>query len=324
MRKPLLAFAAFALAATAWPAQRVPASHVSVLGRRSGAVALQPAPPVASRTRQASVGSGYSVDLPVVTKIQGATKYYTSIDITNNTSVATDVSFEYAPYDGSAPVDGVFQDQLLGLDSFHFDDFVQYLVDQGLLDSTRGDNTFGTLLVTFDTGSVGNEFSVTARVYNYVSAGQLPSYGLSYRGEPLRIPGATTLTALIRDTTLPSATGPVVVTNLGIENQGLTDNGDVPPGNITVTLKFYDPRTGQQVGSEPQLTLFPGQVIQLNDVFGRNSGNPYDLPADATDLIVFAEGPTGPDAPHIQGYVVLKDTYTNDGSFYFMQEANGL
>jgi hypothetical protein len=81
---------------------------------------------------------------------------------------------------------------------------------------------------------------------------------------------------------------------------------------LTLQLTFYDPRTGAQVGPQPTVTLQSGQVTQLNDLWAR-----YGLPADATNLLLVVRETSG--IAQIHGYISMKDTFTNDGLFFFMQ-----
>jgi hypothetical protein len=67
-----------------------------------------------------------------------------------------------------------------------------------------------------------------------------------------------------------------------------------------------------QVGPQPTVTLGPGQVTRLNDLWSR-----YSLPAASTSLLVTVAETSG--TAQIRGYVSVKDVSTNDGSFFFMQ-----
>ena len=81
---------------------------------------------------------------------------------------------------------------------------------------------------------------------------------------------------------------------------------------MTLQLTFRDPATGSIVGQQPTVTLSPGQVTQLNDLWSR-----YSLPAASTQLQLTVTETAG--TAQIRGYVVFKDVATNDGSFFFMQ-----
>src|SRR6266542_1598860 len=144
-----------------------------------------------------------------------------------------------------------------------------------------------------------------------------PSIGLAFRAQALHTNGAHKLVSVISDTDTPGNTGVRVITNLGLMNVGINDAGDTVTDPATLTLTFIDPATGFRVGTQPQVTLNRGQVTQLNDVFSS-----FSIPSTATSLTVLVEGPTGASAPQIDGYVVLKDVLTNDGSYFAMQTAS--
>jgi hypothetical protein len=262
-----------------------------------------------------SAFGAFSVDLPIVTRSRGATTtFYTSIDITNHAPQPTDVSFEYISADLSIDVSGTLVRNLGGRGNFHQDDLMLYLASIGAITADQANSTFGTMSLTFENPSfvTGSEASATARVYNYLVQGQRPSIGLAYRAIPLRKSGSHTLSSIVSNTTAADPSIPSVVTNMGLENAGINDSGEMDTSPVTLQLTFYDPRSGAQVGPQPTLSLAPGQVTQLNDLWAR-----YQLPADATNLLVVVTETSG--TAQIRGYISVKDTFTNDGSFFFMQ-----
>jgi len=251
------------------------------------------------RPRVAQAGGGFSVDLPIVGRVRGvSTTFFTSLDVTNNTSSSTDVVFTWIPADGSAARSGVLT-SLGGFDNLHVDDFIGALASAGLIASPN--NTFGTLLLTFTNPAFrnGTEATAVARIYSFVSGTSGATYGLGYRAPALQTNGAHSLSSIIRG-------GGGMVANLGIENVGIDDAGNPDNNPITVQLTFFDPATGTQSGNPSLLTLNPGQVMQLNDVTRSN-------------LIAFVDEVAG--TAQIRGYVVMKDATTNDGSLVFMQES---
>ena len=259
--------------------------------------------------------AAFSVDLPIVTRAQGATTtFYTSIDITNNAPQPTDVAFEYISSDLSIDITGTLVRNLGGRGNFHQDDLMLYLASTGAITSAQANSTFGTLLLTFTNPSFvnGTEASAAVRIYNFLNAGQRPSIGLAYRAILLTKNGSHALTSVISNTTTADSSMPSVVTNLGLENVGINDAGQVDGTPVTLQLTFYDPATGAQVGPQPSVTLSAGQVTQLNDLWSR-----YGLPASASNLLVAVTETTG--TAQIRGYISVKDTFTNDGSFFFMQ-----
>ena len=95
-----------------------------------------------------------------------------------------------------------------------------------------------------------------------------------------------------------------IVSNVGIENVGIDDAGAPDAAPVTVRLTFVEPLTGAVTGAQPLFALASGQVVQLNDAAKQNA-------------ILFVDEVSG--TAQIRGYVVMKDTTTNDGSFVFMQ-----
>jgi hypothetical protein len=257
----------------------------------------------------------FSIDLPIVTHATGATTtFYSSMDVTNNTNQPTGVNFEYVSAGLDVDVSGTLVAALGPHGNFHTDDVLGTLASQGAITAAQASNGFGTLLLTFMNPSftTGNEASVTVRVYNYLSPGQKASVGLAYRGVVLHKNGSHSLSTIVSNTTGLTGNSPAVVTNLGLENVGINDNGDGDGTPVNLQLTFYDPATGSAVGPQPTVTLGPGQVTQLNDLWSR-----YSLPASATSLLVTVAETSG--TAQIRGYVSVKDVSTNDGSFFFMQ-----
>ena len=257
----------------------------------------------------------FSVDLPIVTHAVGATAtFYTSMDVTNHTNQPTGVNFEYVSSDLSVDVSGTLVAALGPYGNFHTDDVLGTLASQGAITQGQASSGFGTLLITFANPgfTTGNEASVTVRVYNYLTAGQRPSVGLAYRGVVLRKNGSHALSTVINNTTNATGNVPAVLTNLGLENVGINDAGQGDSTPVTLQLTFYDPSTGAQVGAQQSVTLGPGQVTQINNVWGA-----YSLPASATALVLNVTETSG--TAQIRGYVSIKDVSTNDGSFFFMQ-----
>lgn len=264
--------------------------------------------------RVTDTGAGFSVDFPIVGRVRGtSTTFITSLDVTNNTAQPADVDFFYTPADGSATRSGTFG-TLQGFDDIHTDDFLQSLVDAGVTTPNQADNTFGTLLLTFNNPSFtkGTEATAVARVYSFAAGTSGPTYGLSYRATPLHTDGAHSLASVARST-------PGLVTNIGIENVGINDSGNSVSALVTVRLSFFDPATGTAVGTQPTFALAPGQVIQINDVVNNGGKNAFQIPAGTSAVIVFVDEVAG--TSQISGYAVQKDRSTNDGSFVLMQES---
>jgi hypothetical protein len=253
-------------------------------------------------------GGGFSVDLPIVSRVHGATaNFYTALDVTNNSVQPTDVEFFYTPADGSAPRSGLLT-TLSGLDNLHIDDFQQSLVSAGLIPPSEADNAFGTLLLTFTNPSFsrGTEATAVARVYS--NAGANGTYGLAYRARPLQTNGPHALSSV-----LIAGSGQVI--NIGLENLGINDAGALDSTPVTLRLSFADVSTGEFVATHPTLTLGPGQVTQINDVLT----SLLQRTGSGSALILFVDEISG--TAQIRGYSVTKDMVTNDGAFVFMEES---
>ncbi len=255
--------------------------------------------------RPVQQGGGFSVDLPVVGNVHGATaKFFTALDVTNNSPQSTDVEFFFTPADGSAPRTGLLG-TLNGFDNLHFDDFLQALAAAGVIPPNQADNVFGSLLLTFTNPAfhTGTEATAVARVFSRATPGG--TIGLAYRAQPIETNGPHSLSTILRNDS-------GFTSNIGIENLGVDDTGRVLTDPVVVRLSFFDPATGALVGGQPTITLGPGQVTQLNDVFRQ-----FGLAPTAVLLFVDEVAGTG----QIRGYAVMKDVITNAGSFIFMQES---
>ena len=158
------------------------------------------------------------------------------------------------------------------------------LASAGIMPPGQAENTFGTMLLTFDNPAfhTGNEATAVARVWSFASGSAGPTNGTSYRAQPLNTGGAHALAGLVRN-------GEGLLTNIGIENVGIDDAGDPVEAPLTVRLTFIDPSTGAPVGTQPTFVLSPGQMTQISDIFDVDGTNSYQLPAGAPSLIVFAE-----------------------------------
>jgi hypothetical protein len=292
---------------------------VFCLGLAAAGPLLARAPQAAPLSRPFKIrvlaqGGGFSVDLPVVARTRGfSTSFFTSLDITNNTAQPTDVDFAYTPADGSATRSGSFG-TLLGFDNMHTEDVLLSLASAGIMPPGQADNTFGTMLLTFDNSAfrTGSEATAVARVWSFARGNAGPTNGTAYRAQPLHTGGAHVLAGLVRN-------GEGLMTSIGVENLGIDDAGDPVEALLTVRLTFFDPGTGAPVGTQPTFVLAPGQMTQISNILDVDGTNAYQLPPDASSLIVFAEATAG--TSQIAGYIVWKDRETNDGTFVHMQES---
>ncbi len=295
-------------------------------------------PRVASRPATFSVGptpqaqpkagtESYSVQVNVVTRIQGTSFFRTAIDITNNTTtdgVNAVVQYCYT-------FDGIFRSCTAGisiplhnLDNFHTDDIVQYLGSQAVLLPGADQSSFGTLLVTFQNlpSKQGWEGTVTARTYSPYdqSNTSLGTVASAYQGSLFFESASGSLVGIVRDTIPAPTDAGALRTNVGVTNTALIDV-NTP---VQVNLEFWDvtpgsPTNGQRVGSIllPH-ALAAGEIFQVNNVFVAAA-----IPSNVDSCIVFADvvNPTGNDT--IEGYVSLLDNGTRDNAYFEMKCAAG-
>src|ERR1700687_492073 len=164
--------------------------------------------------RQGVLGTTYSVEVPVLARVQGSAFFRTLIAITNNTSKAGGITasyqFSYTCVAAScSPAGGFYRTTvqtitLLPLGSFVQDDFIDFLNTAGLLQAGANAGTIGTLLVTFNNlpTSNGYEANVVARTYNRLveTDSTQGTVGFAYNASLSFDSADTTLIGFARDT----------------------------------------------------------------------------------------------------------------------------
>jgi hypothetical protein len=300
---------------------------------------------VLERSRVARIGSAeansFSAEVPVVTRVQGTAFFRTSIDINNNTSkngVTASYQFSYSCVSSScSPVGGFYRTpvqtiNLLGLQNFHQDDFVNYLSGLGLLQPGAVSGSIGTLLVTFaslpQTTPQGWEGSVVARTYNHLDESTATSgtVGFAYNASLFFESADTTLVGTARDTQSNAGIAGKLRSNVGVRNTDINGSGQ----NVTVVLSFYDAATGQLVGNKQTMTnLQPGELRQISNVWGTAA-----IPSTVNQIIIFVDNPAPTStSPTFEGYVTVVDggsatsgsasgIATQDASFFEMKCAD--
>jgi hypothetical protein len=281
----------------------------------------------------------YTVEVPIVTRVVGTALFRTALDISNNTASGTSavpvvarlqysynrvnsdhsLSFFRTP-DPTSPRGQPLNINLLAFDNFHTDDIIQYLGNLDLLEPGAAQNSFGTLLVTFENlpSAQGWEGAVFARTYSPNPTGG-GTVAIAYPASLFFESASQTLVATIRDTqTSPSDAG-ALRTNIGIRN---TDIRCILQ-DVTVEVTFYDvtagsPTNGQRVGAALTLTLRSGEVKQLNNIRAM-AGIPDNVTAMLAFVDVLGASATG---PTIEGYVNILDGGTQDGAFFEMKCAD--
>jgi len=274
--------------------------------------------------RQGALGTTYSVELPIVARIQGTAFFRTLVSIVNNTNkngVIATYQFSYTCFSSScSPALGFYRTTpqvvtIPAFGSFSQDDFVDYLNSQGLLQPGANQGTFGTLLVTFTNlpSSNGWEANVVGRTYNRLveSDGTQGTVGFAYNGSLFFDSAHNTLVGFARDTkTSPTLAGKLR-TNVGVRNTDVCGTNQ----NMTVDVTFYDTVTGQRVGNVVTLTLRPGEFQQIPDAWTFAA-----IPSTVNSVIVFVDARNGSLAtPTMEGFVNIVEGFaTQDAAFFSM------
>lgn len=252
--------------------------------------------------------------VPVVTQVQGATFFRTSITLGNGNPVLTtpvDMMFSYR-----SPVDNTFQIAHLPLSPDlgphrvrFFDDIIQTFKDAGALRAQDANQAlFGTLLLTYSALTIRAEANAVARTYSPASGGG--TLGIAYAsrcfcatGSQFRVlgPGRSGLFGNDGNTRA----------NLGVVNEGF--------GATDVRVTYYDGETGLQlkqflVSSVVHHVLEENEVVQFNNIF-----NDASIPSTTHTLEIQVEAVV-PDTQYVSAYAVQLDNTTNDGSFFFLDQ----
>jgi hypothetical protein len=287
-------------------------------------------PAAAGQIRRAEVvpksvsQTGYSVQLNIVTRVQGLSFYKTAVDITNNTTTdGVTATFQYCftlggVYQGCTGPETIV---LLSFDNFHQDDIIDYLgTIPGLLPPAAVSSSFGTFIVSFDglPSNNGWEGTVTGRTYSPIDQAQplAGTVAIAYPGSLFFESAEVTLVAIVRDTRPNPTEAGALRTNLGITNTALFNT--TPGATVDFQLTFYDTVTGNLVGNAliPPHPLEAGEVHQFNDVFSAAG-----IPNEVESCIVFVDvtSPQGANPDTIEGYVNILDGGTQDGAYFEMK-----
>ena len=292
--------------------------------------------------RKGISATSYSVEVPVVARVQGTAFFRTMIDILNNTkqTITAQYQYSYACVPTSCGGNNFFRTPvatltILGFGDFHQDDFVNYLTTvtvggQAVL-QPGGQFSIGTLLVTFTNlpSSNGFEANVVARTYNHLdeTTPSSATVGFAYNASLFFESADTTLIGTARDTKGSSTTtAGKLRSNVGIRNTDINGSNQ----KVTLVLSFYDTITGQNVGNNLQVSnLEPGQLVQFSDLW-----TTANIPSTTNQVIIFVDNPN-PTAtsPTFEGFVTIIDggsatsgatagIATQDASFFEMKCAD--
>jgi hypothetical protein len=281
--------------------------------------------------RQRVAGTTYSVEVPVLARVQGSAFFRTLIAFTNNTNQNITASYQFSytcVATTCSPAGGFYRTtvqnlNLLPLGSFVQDDFINYLDTQSLLQTGANAGSIGTLLVTFTNlpTSNGYEANVVARTYNRLveTDATQGTVGFAYNASLFFDSADTTLVGFARDTKSAPTIAGKLRSNIGVRNTDINGTN----ANMTVDLTFFDTVTGQRVGNTITFAdLRPGEVRQVSDVWA-SAG----ISSSVNSVIVFADSrnPTST-SPTMEGYITIIDGQnTQDASLFTLlcADANG-
>jgi hypothetical protein len=249
--------------------------------------------------------------VPVVTQVQGAAFYRTSLAAASTGSSATIfLIFRYrSPVDGSFQAATFITPNLARYAVFALDDVVDYLKTKNAIRAEDQQAAlFGTLEVQFFETAITDprRFSVVARTYS-PGAGNAGTVGIAYAGR--YVTQNSSFIGLV--TTLRN--GPFGRDGSSRANIGFMSMANTP---IDIRLQYVDSANPTVILKDVMLSAITGrlldrlEVVQLNNVFA-------DASLSSAAQLTLIATPTG---GAINGYVVQLDNTTNDGSFFLMTE----
>jgi hypothetical protein len=266
--------------------------------------------------------SGLGVNVPVVGRLSGGggVLYTTALDVTNNATTAAQVDFYVdltdvvsgAPVvvDASVSSSGALVAQgtggsVAGKFNAHFDDFIDALVQAGLIPaSAESDGVLGSVLFIFNGFTRSGKGAVSARFYNSFGGGTI---GTSLSGHEITTSEPTKLVATLRDSR-QATSGPKLYANIFLNNTGLTPTGTGTATAIDIQVSAYSAATGQPVGTPVTIqAVNPGATTVVSDIF-----TALQVPSSERAVIVTANVTSGTAA--IEGVAVEVDNTTHDGS----------
>ena len=265
------------------------------------------------------IASGLGVNLAAVGRLvgNGNTLFKTAIDVTNNTAGAVQIDFYFDGTSASAPVAangsissaGALVAQgtggtVHGHSNVHFDDFVDALVQAGLVPSSvETTGVIGSTLFVFNGFTKSGQGAVTARFYNDGCGGTV---GQAINGREITTAEPTKLVVTARNT-VGEADVPQLYTNLFINNTGLTPTGSGAASAVDVLVTAYNSATGAAVGTPlPIKGIDPGATAVVG-VFSQ-----LGIPAGIDTVILTINVTSGTSA--IDAVAVAIDNTTHDGT----------
>lgn len=258
----------------------------------------------------AIAGADVFYEVPVVTQVQGAAFYRTSLAVSNvGPRSVMGLNFVYR-----SPVDNTMQsahrqDSVESLGAFASDDIVEFMkTNSNMRAVDKTAPLFGTLEIEMVSTSDPTDVTVLARTYS-PGAGGNGTVGIAYAGRPYGTGSVafTRLTTTVRNGAF------------GHDGDSRANIGIVNYGNAPMDLKveYIDPATGLNLktftlSSAVGHQLASREVVQLGNIFGDASL------AGVSRVIVIIT--LIPPAQTFSGYAVQLDNTTNDGSFFLLTE----
>jgi len=259
----------------------------------------------------ATAGADAFYDVPIVTQVQGAAFYRTSLAISNvGPRSFLAITFLYrSPVDNTMQHPVYVQTALETSAVFSSDDIVQFFKTSS--DMRAADKTvslFGSLSIELPDIADPSDVSIVARTYSPGPTGT-GTMGIAYLGRP----NGTTTRAFSRMTT--------TVRNgaFGQDGSARANIGILNLSNFAIDLKveYKNAANGAAVKTFNLSTVIghlleSHEVVQLNNIFG-------DAALSSVSRVVVTVTPIAP-AQSFTGYAVQLDNTTNDGSFFLMTE----
>ncbi len=254
----------------------------------------------------ATAGADFVMLIPIVTQLQGAVFYRTSITIGNGTGgnpVNIIMRLTYRASDGTLQRATVTPGQLLPYRVSFYEDIIQHFKQAGVIRAADVNGPiFGTLQVTFDANDQSSSESIAeARTYSPANGGG--TNGIAYIGRDVRTAGSEIIKAAVRNGTFGG--DGTTRTNIGFVNEGTVATD--------VDITYRDGTTGQVLRQFTHSGLQPGEVVQFNNIFSHTA-----IPAGTRTMIV--RGQALANNGRISGDAVQLDSVTNDGAFFLFAE----
>ena len=268
--------------------------------------------------------TGLTINVPLVGRVVGAgnTLFLTAVDISNNTSIPTQVDFFFdaaapdgAPImvRGSVTAQGLRprgQGSMRARLNVHFDDFIDALVQAGMMSAAHRDaGVVGSLMLVFNGFTRAGEGSASARFHNAFGGGTV---SVSLAGQVITTDEPQALVAVVRDTR--GRSGPQLYTNMFLNNTGL-NRFSRPAGHVEVEVSAFANSSGLAVGTPLRMMIASGQTITISQVL-----TALQVPSFEDTVLVYARVTAG-DAT-IAGLTSTVDAVTRDGAVVLMSRAD--